>query len=58
MSDAVQTFLSSISALISACDNSDIIAYGTGKVGKLLIPYLAQNPKVRLIGVTNKKALP
>jgi len=33
----------------------DIIAYGTGKVGKIMIPYLAQNPNIRLHGVTNSR---
>lgn len=33
----------------------DIIAFGTGKVGKAVIPYLARDPAIRLIGVTNSR---
>lgn len=32
-----------------------LIAFGTGKVGKAVIPYLAQNPAIQLIGVTNSR---
>lgn len=33
----------------------DLIAFGTGKIGKAVIPFLAQDPSVRLIGVTNSR---
>lgn len=33
----------------------DLIAFGTGRIGKAVIPYLAHEPTVRLIGVTNSR---
>lgn len=45
--------VNSIQELMAACQGRTIIAYGTGKVGKLLIPYLAKNEDVQICGVTN-----
>ena len=53
MDDIIQKFLTSVAEAVSVCHSNDVIAYGTGKVGKLLIPYLAQNKGSRLLGVTN-----
>lgn len=53
MDDIIQKFLTSVAEAVSVCHSNDVIAYGTGKVGKLLIPYLAQNKDSRLLGVTN-----
>lgn len=33
----------------------DVIAYGTGITGKRMIPYLAQDPSIKLRGVTNSR---
>lgn len=33
----------------------DLIAFGTGGLGKLMIPYLAQEPDIKLRGVTNSR---
>lgn len=33
----------------------DMIAFGTGKIGKAVIPYLARDPAIQLIGVTNSR---
>ena len=33
----------------------DLIAYGTGNMAKRMIPYLAQDPNIRLHGVTNSR---
>lgn len=41
--------------LTSACGNRIVIAYGTGKVGAILIPYLLQNTAIQLRGVTNSR---
>ena len=49
------SMLYSIQELIAACRDSDVIAYGTGKVGKVLIPYLVENTNVKLRGVTNSQ---
>lgn len=38
--------------------NRDLIAFGTGKIGKKVIPFLAQDPTIRLIGVTNSRIGP
>lgn len=35
--------------------DKDIIAFGTGTIGKRIIPYLAQDPAIRLHGVTNSR---
>lgn len=32
-----------------------LIAFGTGRIGKMVIPTLAQTPLIRLIGVTNSR---
>lgn len=40
---------------MSGLYGKDIIAYGTGLIGKRLIPYLAQDPTLRLRGVTNSR---
>ena len=45
--------VNSMQELMAACRGRTIIAYGTGKVGKLLIPYLAENENVQICGVTN-----
>lgn len=42
-----------LQALFSACSTAGAIACGTGKVGRFVIPYLAQ--KVGLLGVTNSR---
>lgn len=36
----------------------DLIAFGTGNVGKTAIPSLARDPSIRLIGVTNSRIGP
>lgn len=41
--------------LLKGLYGKDLIAFGTGKVGKTVIPYLAQDPSIRLIGVTNSR---
>lgn len=33
----------------------DLIAYGTGNIAKRVIPYLVQDPNIRLCGVTNSR---
>ena len=33
----------------------DLIAFGTGGLGKIVIPYLAQEPDIKLHGVTNSR---
>lgn len=48
-------FLYSMEELIFSCQGSDVIAYGTGKVGKVLIPMLSQNTDLSLRGVTNSR---
>jgi len=35
--------------------DKDLIAYGTGTVGKMIIPYLMKNSNIRLCGVTNSR---
>ena len=37
---------------------NDLIVFGTGKVGKAVIPSLARNSSIRLIGVTNSRIGP
>ena len=41
--------------LIANLVGKDLIAFGTGGIGKLLIPYLAQEPDIKLHGVTNSR---
>lgn len=41
--------------LIADLVDRDLIAFGTGGIGKLLIPYLAQEPDIKLHGVTNSR---
>ncbi len=55
MDDIIQAFLSTVAGTVSVCRSNDVIAYGTGKIGKLLIPYLAQSTGSRLRGVTNSR---
>lgn len=43
------------SKLLENLYGKDLIAYGTGKAGKIVIPYLAQHPDIRLHGVTNSR---
>ena len=33
----------------------DLIAYGTGNIAKRVLPFLAQDPNIRLHGVTNSR---
>lgn len=40
---------------LSALYGKDLIAFGTGGMGKLVIPYLAQSKEIRLCGVTNSR---
>lgn len=40
---------------MSCLYGKDVIAYGTGVIGKRMIPYLAQDPTLRLRGVTNSR---
>ena len=49
--------LHSMQELISACGDAAVIAYGTGKVGKILIPYLVQHASIQLLGVTNSRTM-
>ncbi len=42
-------------SLLNDFYGKDLIAYGTGDMGKLVIPYLAQAPGIRLYGVTNSR---
>ena len=39
----------------SSLYEKDVIAFGTGVMGKRLIPYLAQDPTIKLHGVTNSR---
>lgn len=41
--------------LLNNLYGKDLIAFGTGKIGKAVIPSLAQDPMIRLIGVTNSR---
>lgn len=41
--------------LIANLVGKDLVAFGTGGIGKLLIPYLAQEPDIKLHGVTNSR---
>ena len=41
--------------LIADLVGKDLIAFGTGGIGKMLIPYLAQEPDIKLHGVTNSR---
>lgn len=43
----------SLGELISRCEGRDLLAFGTGNVGRLLIPYLAEKTRLKLCGVTN-----
>lgn len=40
---------------VSDLYGKELIAYGTGYIGKGVIPYLAQLPDVKLLGVTNSR---
>lgn len=33
----------------------DLIAFGTGGLGRLLLPYLVKEPEIKLHGVTNSR---
>lgn len=41
--------------LIKDLVDRDLIAFGTGGLGKIVIPYLAQEPDIKLHGVTNSR---
>lgn len=41
--------------MIGGLIGRDLIAFGTGGLGKLTIPYLAQEPDIKLHGVTNSR---
>lgn len=41
--------------LIADLVGKDLIAFGTGGLGKIVIPYLAQEPDIKLHGVTNSR---
>ena len=41
--------------MISDFFNKDLIAFGTGGLGKLMLPYLVKEPDIRLHGVTNSR---
>ena len=41
--------------LIADLVGKDLIAFGTGGLGKIAIPYLAQEPDIKVIGVTNSR---
>jgi len=41
--------------LIADLVDRDLIAFGTGGIGKIVIPYLAQEPDIKLHGVTNSR---
>lgn len=43
------------STLLEDLQGKDLIAYGTGNTGKLVIPYLAQDETIKLHGVTNSR---
>lgn len=43
------------SNLIEDLVGKDLIAFGTGGMGKIVIPYLAQEPDIKLHGVTNSR---
>ena len=43
--------------LLSELYGKDLIAYGTGGTGNVVIPYLAQHKKIRLHGVTNSRII-
>lgn len=45
--------ISTISELCSLCRDEDVIVYGTGKIGKLMVPYLQRNTSLKIRGVTN-----
>lgn len=48
-------FADTLENLRSLSGGRPLIAFGTGKVGKLVIPYLEQNEKGLLCGVTNSR---
>lgn len=48
-------FILTLQELRSVSKGKRLIAFGTGKVGKLVIPYLEQNEKGMLCGVTNSR---
>lgn len=41
--------------LIEDLVGKDLIAFGTGGLGKIVIPYLAQEPDIKIYGVTNSR---
>lgn len=41
--------------LLKSLSGKDLIAYGTGRTGKVVIPYLAQQKDIKLYGVTNSR---
>lgn len=42
-------------SLIGELVGKDMIAFGTGGLGKIVIPYLAQEPDIKILGVTNSR---
>lgn len=40
---------------VSELYGKKIVAFGTGKVGRVAIPYLVRDPKIDLVGVTNSR---
>jgi len=43
------------SELVSELYEKELIAFGTGKVGRVVMAYLEADPKINLIGVTNSR---
>lgn len=43
----------SLQELIARCKGRDLLAYGTGNMGQLLIPYIVEKAGLKLCGVTN-----
>ena len=41
--------------IISDLYGKDVVAFGTGEIGRRIIPYLAQDPNIKLHGVTNSR---
>lgn len=41
--------------VFSCLHGKDVLAFGTGTIGKRMIPYLAQDPAIKLHGVTNSR---
>lgn len=41
--------------IVSDLYGKDAVAFGTGEIGRRIIPYLAQDPNIKLHGVTNSR---